>query len=176
MAVSPQSENPPASVGDFSQPVTNREAAGFQPVPELQVRDRDLSVIVEIDTERLMKRYKYRLVHKSRLKFSRAKSNGYVIVNPEEEVIYSAVTGEPIEPAEDGTYTLGDTVLMKILLDRYRQRRKAKKVKTDERLRGPKRRFKAKARGLRDRAGNEIEVITNLDPQEPSTNQRRRRK
>jgi hypothetical protein len=151
-----------AEGGDVSH-VTNREAAGFDAEPEFGVTPRDLAELVEIDTEKLDARYKYRFSHKSPLKVARNRARGYRIVDPGVETIYTRL-GEEVIPAADGTYTFGDTVLMRIPRKEHQARRIAQRKKTNQRLSGPKKKFKSKARGLRDRAGNRIEVITDKEP------------
>lgn len=129
---------------------------------DIEVKDRELGTMLEINPKYLDPKFTYRWVHKSNLKIARQKARGYVIVSPAEEKILDA-NGESPE-AEDGTYTLGDVVLMKILRDEYRARRHAQKRKTDTRLKGPTRKFKRTAQGKTDRSGQPIEVITNKEP------------
>lgn len=131
-------------------------------VLDIEVKDRELGTLLEIDPKLLDPKFTYRWVHKSSLKIARQKARGYVIVNPAEEKILDA-NGESPE-AEDGTYTLGDVVLMKILKDEYRARRHAQKRKTDVRLKGPTRKFKRTAASKTDRSGQPVEVITNKEP------------
>lgn len=129
---------------------------------DIEVKSRELGTLLEIDPSLLDPKYTYRWVHKSNLKIARQKARGYIIVNPAEEKILDAAGESP--EAEDGTYTLGDVVLMKILKDEYRARRHAQKRKTDTRLKGPVRKFKRSAASKTDRSGQRVEVITNKEP------------
>jgi hypothetical protein len=133
-----------------------------QEVPEIEVYNRELATLTDLDESTLDPNYTYRWVHKSGLKIGRQKARGYVIVKPEDEEIKNAA-GEAPEAA-DGTYTIGDVVLMKIKKLDYRQRKHAQKRKTDKRLKGPVRKFKREARTKTDRAGQRVEVITTKDP------------
>lgn len=140
--------------------------AAIRPQPKedfnIEVQSRELGTLLEIDPKYLDPKYTYRWVHKSNLKIARQRARGYVMVIPAEEKILDA-NGESPE-AEDGTYTLGDVVLMKILKDEYRARRHAQKRKTDTRLKGPARKFKRTAQSKTDRSGQPVEVITNKEP------------
>jgi hypothetical protein len=141
--------------------VTRRSSA--QEVPEIEVYNRELATLTDLDPETLDPDYIYRWVHKSGLKIGRQKARGYVIVKPEDEEVKNAA-GEAPEAA-DGTYTIGDVVLMKIRKLEHRQRKHAQKRKTDKRLKGPVRKFRRDARSKTDRAGQRVEVITTKDPQ-----------
>lgn len=141
-------------------------AARPQPseVPEVEVKSRELGSLTELDPACLDKHYTYRWVHKSPLKVARAKARGYRIVDPANEEIRNAVGESP--EAADGTYTLGDVILMRIKRDEYRARRKTQKRKTDKRLKGPVRKFRRTAQERGALRGQHIEVITdNKDPE-----------
>lgn len=131
-------------------------------VPEVEVYNRELATLTDLDQSLLDPNFTYRWVHKSGLKIGRQRARGYVIVKPSEEEILNAA-GEAPEAA-DGTYTIGDVVLMKIKKIDHRARRHAQKRKTDKRLKGPVRKFKREARSKTDRAGQRVEVITTKDP------------
>jgi hypothetical protein len=156
--------------------VTNLGSLGSPaPLNNLEITARDLANLIEIDVQRLDPAFKYRLVHKSRMKVGRRRAMGYITVDPDMEEIFH-VSGERVEPAADNTYTFHDLVLMKVPRPEYRQRRKALQRRTEERLGGPKKAFKRKARSMRDRAGNEVEVITTKEPGgDPGSNKSRRR-
>lgn len=144
--------------------VTNRESMGaVPPLPDLQVTARDLATLIDLDVSRLDPKFHYRLVHKSRQKVARRRAMGYKVVDPAEEEVYHN-SGERLEPAEDGTYSVADLVLMKIPRREHKQRRLAQKRRTEQRLKGPKRAFKNKARRTKDRGGNTVEVITDKEP------------
>lgn len=155
--------------------VTNIGSLGSPPpLNNLEITSRDLANLIEIDVERLDQAFKYRLVHKSRMKVGRRRAMGYITVDPDEEEIFH-VSGERVEPAADNTYTFHDLVLMKIARPEYRRRRKAQQRRTEERLGGPKKAFKRKAQSMRDRAGNTVEVITTKEPGGSATPRRGRR-
>jgi hypothetical protein len=134
-------------------------------VPQVEVHSREISTLLDLDLETLDRAFKYRWVHKSPLKTSRARARGYVTVDPNEEPEIKTVGGESPEIAADGTYTLADVVLMKIDIAEHRARRVVQKRKTDKRLKGPVRKFKREAASKRDRSGDAIEVITTKDPE-----------
>lgn len=140
-----------------------KPATSKQEIPDLEVHSRELGTLTELDPATLDKRFTYRWVHKSAMKVARARARGYVMVDPSTETILNAV-GESPESA-DGTYTLGDVVLMKLPKLQHRARRLAQKNRTDKRLKGPTRKFRrtAKEKGLQ--RGQDIEVITNKDPE-----------
>lgn len=129
---------------------------------EIEVYSRELATLTDLDVDKLDPNYSYRWVHKSGLKIGRQRARGYVVVDPAKEEILNAA-GESPESA-DGTYTIGDVILMKIKKIDHRARRHAQKRKTDKRLKGPVRSFKRKAREKVDRAGQRVEVITTKDP------------
>lgn len=135
--------------------------AANQEVPIVDVQQQDLGTLSQLDLSSLDPKYIYRLVHKSNLKVARAKAKGYVIVRPEEEEIKNAVGDSP--EAEDGTYTVGDTVLMKCPKDTHRARRHHVKRKTDARLGAQKKKFRKTAKQVSRKAGIDIEVITDKD-------------
>jgi hypothetical protein len=86
--------------------------ADKQEVPQIEVEARDLGTLTELDPSTLDPGYVYRWVHKLPLKVARAKAKGYELVKPSEEQILNVVGDSP--EAEDGTYTLGDVVLMRV--------------------------------------------------------------
>lgn len=132
----------------------------------LSVQSRELATLADLDVSTLDRRFQYRFVYKSPLKLARAKARGYVVVDPAEEDGIRNIAGEVMETAADGTYSVGDTVLMKIPKVAYRAREKKKKRRTDARLKGPSKGFKKKAREQASIRGQEIEVITKKDPQQ----------
>lgn len=135
--------------------------AANKEVPQVEVQQRDLGTLTELDPESLEAGYVYRWVHKIPLKVARAKYKGYVIVDPAEEKILN-VTGDSPE-TEDGTYTIGDVVLMRIKKLDYKARRHALKRKADKRLKGPERKFRKDVDATARQRGIEIEVITDKD-------------
>lgn len=135
-----------------------------QEVPQVEVQSRELGALTELDPESLDKNYSYRWVHKSGLKIARMRARGYRIVDPSVEENIKNAIGESPE-AGDGTYTIGDVVLMRIQKKDYQARRHAQKRKTDKRLKGPVRKFKRDASSKSDRSGARVEVITTKEPQ-----------
>lgn len=131
-------------------------------VPEIEVYSRELSTLTDLNPDSLDPNFNYRWVHKSALKISRQRARGYTIVKPSEEDILNAA-GEAPEAA-DGTYTIGDVILMKIKKTDFRARKHAQKRKTDKRLKGPVRKFKRDAREKGASRGQIVEVITTKDP------------
>lgn len=134
-----------------------------QEVPEVEVKSREYSTLTDLDKSQLDPSFEYRWVNKSPLKVARKKAMGYSIVDPSTEEILNGI-GEAPDTA-DGTYTIGDVVLMKIPKVEHRARRVASKRKTDKRLKGPVRKFKRAAVEKGSQRGEEIEVITRKDPE-----------
>lgn len=134
-----------------------------QEVPDLEVTSRELGTLTELDPTTLDKNFTYRWVYKSPLKIARARARGYVMVDPSTEDVLNAV-GESPESA-DGTYTLGDVVLMKLPKLQHRARRIAQKNKTDKRLKVPARKFRKTVQEKSRLRGQEIEVISKKDPE-----------
>lgn len=133
-------------------------------VPEVEVVSRELGTLLELDTATLDQNYVYRWIHKSPLKVSRARARGYTMVDPGTEEVLIVVTGGAPETA-DGTYTIGDVVLMKLLKSEHRARRIASKRKTDKRLKGPVRKFKRAAQEkVQGRYNQSVEIISKKDP------------
>lgn len=141
-------------------------AKSSSPVPaeaEFDVKDRELAQITDIDLSSINPDYVYRWVHKSQRKISRKRAVGWEIVVPADEPDIRNTLGDPLEEDADGTYTLGDVVLMRIRKVQHRARRHAVKRHTDQRLRGPERKFKREARDRGAERGLSIEVITDKD-------------
>lgn len=132
-------------------------------VPQVEVTDREISTMLQLDVDKLDHNYEYRWVHKSPLKVARARARGYRTVEPDSEEILNAVGESPA--AADNTYTIGDVVLMKIKKLDHRARRVAQKRKTDARLKGPVRKFRKSAQEKARLRGQNIEVITDKDPE-----------
>jgi hypothetical protein len=132
-------------------------------VPQVEVTSRELGALIELDKSKLDPDYEYRWVHKSPLKVARARARGYRIVEPDSEDVLNAVGESPA--AADNTYTIGDVVLMKIKRIDHRARRQAQKRKTDQRLKGPVRKFRKSAEEKSRLRGQRIEVITDKDPE-----------
>ncbi len=130
----------------------------------LEVQDRELATLTELDPDSLDKAFSYRWVYKNPKKTARMRARGYKFVDPTQEEPKNLV-GDVVEVASDGTYTVGDTVLMKVprVVKKARDRKKARK--TESRLKGPQRSFKKKAREQSAIRGQNIEVITKKDPQ-----------
>lgn len=132
-------------------------------VQDLQVEARNLAGLTELDMSTLDSNYTYRWVNSAPLKVARARANGYVMVDSSEEEILNAVGESP--EAEDGTYRVGDCVLMKIKKLPYKARRKAVQRTTKSRLKGPTKKFQNKAESsARQRGLDNIEVITDKEP------------
>ena len=133
-------------------------------VPQVEVQERDLGTLSEIDPSTLNPDFNYRFVHYSPLKISRAKAKGYVVVDPAEEEGIKNVYGDPVDDT-GGVYRIGDVVLMKVPKLRHKARRNLIKRKSEARLRGPTKRFKRDARDASVQRGVDVEVITNKDPE-----------
>lgn len=133
-------------------------------VPQVEVQERDLGTLVELDLSTLDPGFTYRWVNKSQLKVARAKAKGFKIVDPAEDEGIHNLFGDDIE-AQDGTYTVGDVVLMKMPKERHKARRHMVRRKTDQRLKGPVKKFRKVARDVSESRGQRIEVITNKDPE-----------
>lgn len=130
-------------------------------VPTVTVTQQDLGTLTELDMSTLDPGYIYRWVYKAPLKAARARARGYEIVDPAEEAIKNAVGDSP--EAEDGTYTIGDVVLMRCKKPIHRERRHANKRKTDQRLKGPERKFRKEVKTVGSQRGLDIEVITDKE-------------
>jgi hypothetical protein len=135
----------------------------LQEVPDLQVTDRELGTLSELDFSCLDPSFQYRWINKNPLKVARAKARGFIVVDPSEETIKNLVGESP--EATDGTYSIGDVILMKLPILNHRARRHAQKRKTDKRLRGPERKFRKTAAEKGALRNQRIEVITNKDPE-----------
>jgi hypothetical protein len=137
--------------------------AKAQEVPQVEVKSREYSQATDLDKSLLDPNFEYRWVNKSPLKVARKRTMGYRIVDPATEEILNILGDAP--EAADGTYTIGDVVLMKIPKLEHRARRVASKQKTDKRLKGPVRKFKKAALEKGSQRGEQIEVITRKDPE-----------
>lgn len=178
MSTEPLEQENPAQPGQ-SLRVTNREAYDpFAPLtPEqlaklkeepaplregLTIESIDnLGSGLDLDLDSLNRDYTYRWVHKSPKKVARARAKGYRLVDPQAEPAIRTVGGESPE-STDGTYSVGDVVLMRVPKSTHKARRRALKKRGDQRLKGPERKFRrdaqvaGQARGLSE----PIEVIT----------------
>lgn len=134
-----------------------------QEVPEVEVTDQslELSSLVELDPSTLDPAYNYRWAHKTPLKVARLRAKGYEIVKPEEVEIKNAVGDSP--ESEDGTYTVGDLVLMRCKKQIHRARRHKIAKKTTQRLKGPEKKFRRTAKEKGRARGLDIEVITDKE-------------
>lgn len=133
-------------------------------VPQVSVESREhMGSMLDLDLDRLDKKFKYRWVNIAPLKVARAKAKGYIFVDPDEEEIRNVVGDSP--DTEDGRVRVGDVVLMKAPRTLHRERRKRIADKTKSRLTGQKRKFKREARtqGTK-RYGQPVEVITDKEP------------
>lgn len=132
-------------------------------VPNVLVRDQNLSSMLELDLSSLDQKYQYRWVYKHPMKIARAKAKGYELVPPSTQV--KNAVGDSPGTAEDGTITVGDVVLMRTLKELYNHRRKQLATKTKGRLRGQTKKFKKEAQEAgRRRYHQEVEVITDKEP------------
>lgn len=147
---------PEHSTRHFDAPrVTNLS----QEVPQLQVESLEhLGSMLELDVRLLDPNFKYRWVHKSPIKVARAKSKGYKFCDPDSEDIKNVVGDSP--EAEDGTITVGDLVLMRTPRTLYKARRKRIRIKGQQRLKGPIRKFRKEAQKASARYAEPVRVIT----------------
>lgn len=123
---------------------------------------QELSSMLELDMSTLDAGYVYRWVHKTPLKVARQRARGYSIVDPaESEGIKNAVGDSP--EAEDGTYTVGDLVLMRCKKLTHKARRHHVARKAKQRLRGPERKFRRDVKAKGESRGFDIEVITDKE-------------
>lgn len=121
---------------------------------------------LDLDPRSLESGYKYRWVFRAPAKVSRAKAKGYAVVNPATHPKkIRNFAGEELVPVEDGTFTVGDVVLMRTRKDLYLGRRKKLKLRTKEKLDGQVGEFKNKAKREAKRAklSQGIRTITNED-------------
>lgn len=123
----------------------------------------NLSSGLELNPAGLDNNYQYRWVHKSPGKVARAKAKGYRICTPATDPEVQSAIGDPLDTS-DGTYTVGDVVLMRVPKANHQQRRKNIKRHTDERLKGPKRKFRGEARNASHRLSEPVQVITTKEP------------
>jgi len=124
---------------------------------------------LDLDPRSLERGYRYRWVYRAPVKVSRAKARGYAVVDPASHQPIMNFAGDILQPVEDGTITVGDVVLMRTPEQHYRGRRKLLRKKTGEKLKGPTKSFKEKAKQEKQRnrrLSENIEVITNKDPDE----------
>jgi hypothetical protein len=151
--------NPAENVGQQDPPIHTNH--GNQEVSLNFQSIEHLGSMLDIDPATYEPGYKYRWVYKTPMKISRAKGKGYRLVDPQTHrpKIANAVGDSP-DVAEDGTYTVGDVVLMRTPLGPYRARRKIIKARERDRIKGPKRQFKKKAKSASRRLGKRVRVIT----------------
>lgn len=152
---------PPAPGASDSPRITNH--THNQEVPSVSVESREhMGSMLELDTSRLDKRFKYRWVNVAPIKVARAKAKGYIFVDPDEE-IQNLVGDSP--DTEDGRVRVGDLVLMKAPRALYKARRAKLASTTKARLGGQKRKFKREAQVTgQERYGMPIETITDKEP------------
>ena len=147
-------------------PLTPEQVRKFKEEPRspregLSVESIDnLGSGLDLDPETLDPAYNYRWTHKSPKKMARARAKGYRLVDPALESGICTVGGESPETATDGTYTVGDVVLMKVPKSTHKKRRKAIAKRRDDRLRGPERKFRREAQAASSRLTTPVEVIT----------------
>lgn len=137
-------------------------AANSKEVIQVEVEQRDLGTQLELDPSTLDPAYVYRWVRKVPLKMARQKVKGYEIVVPADDEGIRNVFGDSPE-AEDGTYTMGDVVLMRCKKQSHKARRHAVKRRTDQRLRGPEKKFRRESDEIAQKRGIDIEVITDKE-------------
>lgn len=143
--------------------MAGKRSAASEAAAEVSVTSRDLSTLTELDLASLDPKFEYRWVHKSPFKVARAKARGYVIVRPEEEEGILSVVGDSPE-ASDGTFSIGDVILMKLAKAEHRARRHMVARKTTARLKAPTKKFKKDAAAASEQRGQVIEVITDREP------------
>ena len=131
-------------------------------VAEIKVEPQEyLGSMLELDLAKLDPNFSYRWVHKSNLKIARAKAKGYRVVKPDEEQIQNVVGDSP--ETEDGTFTVGDVILMKCPKSLHKARRERVKTKVERRLKGPMRKFRKDAQAKSMHFSEPIEVITDKE-------------
>lgn len=129
---------------------------------ELKIESiENMGSMLELDPACLDRKFKYRWVYKHPLKIGRAKARGYRIVDPVSHTpTIVNLVGDAPDRASDGTITVGDVVLMRTLRSQYIGRRKKLRKLNKERLTGPEKTFRTKAKRAQQRLGKNIKVIT----------------
>lgn len=132
----------------------------------VESREDAMRSLLDLDPSTLDRGFKYRWVYKASLKVARKKAKGYTVVNPSTEPGIKNLVGDSPDIAEDGTYTVMDVVLMRCPKSVHKARRKRVKERTDDRIRGPVRKYKATAKklGRSRRLSAPVKVITNEEP------------
>lgn len=118
--------------------------------------------MLDLDLSTLDPNFTYRFANVAPLKVARWKARGYVVVDAIKEPNIRNAVGDAPE-AEDGTYRVGDLVLMKVPKTRRAARRRALAKQRDERLKGPVKQFRSKAKKRGRRYSTGVEVITKKD-------------
>jgi len=145
-----------------ANPDPTRRPRTKEATPHIEIESQDfLGSMLELDLSKLDPNFQYRWVHKSNLKVARAKAKGFVIVNANDEAISNVVGDSPDEV--DGTFTVGDVVLMKCPKSLHRARRQRIKAKVDKRLKGPERKFRKEVQEKSLHFSEQIEVITDKE-------------
>lgn len=127
--------------------------------PQLKVESlENMGSMLELDLSALDPNFVYRWVHRSNLKIARAKARGYRVVLADDEVVKNVVGDSP--ETSDGTFQVGDVILMKTPRDIHKGRRVANRKRADRRLKGPVRKFRENAREASTNYSESIEVIT----------------
>jgi len=146
----------------IANPDSTRQTRTKEAKPQIEVESQDfLGWMLELDLSKLDPNFQYRWVQKTNLKVARAKAKGYVVVKPDEEDIANVVGDSP--DAVDGTFTVGDVILMKCPRSLHRSRRQRIKTKVDRRLKGPERKFRKDAQEKSLHFSEPIEVITDKE-------------
>jgi hypothetical protein len=163
----PSASPPDEAPGSMRNPHHPRVTNFLQEEVALNIESYDnMGSNLDLDPKCLESGYKYRWVYRAPVKVSRAKAKGYAVVNPATHPKrLRNFAGEELVPAEDGTLTVGDVVLMRSKKDVYINRRKKLKRQTKEKLDGQVGEFKAKAKraAKRARLSQGIRTITNED-------------
>ena len=121
----------------------------------LEVKDREIPSLLELDLESLSKDHTYRWVRKHPLRIARAKAKGYEVVEAGDEEIKNIV-GDDVGERADGTITVGDVMLMRCPKREVNARRKAVRTFNEKRLGSVKKQFKRMAK----KAGVEVTTST----------------
>jgi hypothetical protein len=118
--------------------------------------------MLDLDLSTLDPNFTYRFANVAPLKVARWKARGYTIVDATQESGIRNAVGDAPE-AEDGTYRVGDLVLMKVPKTLRKARRRALAKKRDQRLKGPEKQFRHQARKKGRRYSTPVEVITDKE-------------
>ena len=137
--------------------MSTRDQSDAASVQSRSALPEELEGIVDVNTLDT-KNYHYRFIQERPQNMARKKAKGYVPVLAEDEGV-ELLAGE-VSP--DGVIRDGDSVLMRVPKDRFRQRRKQIAKFTEDRLTAPVQRFKQKTKKAGP-GGKDIKVDSDED-------------